>query len=162
MSRHDDSTRNNAPVDNRAVNSGEVKAVSGFAPGIGDASDDAMVCTTLTLQVPTLIYDGECGFCRRCADWLRARRSPPQIVDYQSAPLATWGVSREDCERAVQWLGSEHCEGARAIAAALSHCGAPWSWAGRLIAAPGLRRISDRVYRRVASRRRCHTTPPIA
>jgi predicted DCC family thiol-disulfide oxidoreductase YuxK len=159
MRRHDDSTRHEARGADRV---GDVEVGSGVVPGGGDAAGDAMMRTTLTLQVPTLIFDGECGFCRRCAEWLRARRTPPQVVDYQTAPLVRWGVSREDCERAVQWFGSEHREGARAIAAALIHCGAPWSWAGRLIAAPGVRRISDRVYRRVALRRRCHTTPPIA
>ena len=150
MSRHDDSTRQGA------------RGADPVVPGDGDAAGDAMVRTTLTLQVPTLIFDGECDFCRRCADWLRARRAAPQIVDYQTAPLARWGVNRGDCERAVQWIGRERSEGARAVAAALIHCGAPWSWAGRLIAAPVVRRIADLVYRRVAARRRRRTTSPIA
>lgn len=162
MSRHDDSTRSSAPADNRPGDRDiDSDGDFGVDVGAGDASGDAMVRTTLTLRPPTLIYDGECEFCRRCADWLRARRTPPQIVDYQSAPLAAWGVSRDDCERAVQWIGRERREGAGAVAAALVQCGVPWSWAGRLIAAPGIRRIADRVYQRVAVRRRCSTTPPI-
>lgn len=151
MSRQDDSTR---------------KGVRGADPSIvprgGDVSSDAMVRTTLTLQVPTLIFDGDCDFCRRCADWVRARRNAPQVVDYQTAPLAQWGIDRVDCERAVQWVGRDRREGARAVAAVLVQCGAPWAWAGWLIAAPGVRRVADRVYRRVAERRRCRTTPPIA
>lgn len=151
MSRHDDSTRHGARG-----------ADPSFVPPDGDAAGDAMVRTTLTLRTPVLIFDGECDFCRRCADWLRARRNALQVVDYQTAPLAQWGVNRADCEQAVQWVGADRREGARAVAAALVHCGAPWSWAGWLIAAPGVRRIADRVYRRVAERRRCRTTPPIA
>lgn len=150
MSRHDDSTRQGA------------RGADPVVLGDGDATGDAMVRTTLTLQLPTLIFDGECEFCRRCADLLRARRAAPQVVDYQTAPLVRWGVDRGDCERAVQWIGPERREGAAAIAAALIHCGAPWSWAGRLIAAPVVRRVADRVYRRVAARRRCRTTSPIA
>lgn len=139
----------------------------GIGEGGRDESGDAMVRPTLTVGraphgTPTLVFDGDCAFCRRCAELLAARRRAPRIAAYQSAPLDEWGLRREDCERAVQWIGRDRREGARAIAAALVHCGAPWSWAGWLIAAPGVRRIADRVYRRVAERRRCRTVPPIA
>lgn len=148
MSRDDKSTRHEAAA---AGNS-----------GVGDAADDAMVRTTLTAQIPTLIFDGECAFCRRCADWVRARRNAPRVVAYQSAPLADWSLRREDCERAVQWIGERRHEGAPAISAVLVHLGAPWSAAGRLIAAPGVRRVAERVYGRIAARRRCRITPPLA
>lgn len=120
-----------------------------------------MVRPTLTVDVATLVYDGECAFCRRCAQWVKNRRRAPRVVAYQSSPLADWGLTLDECERAVQWLGSSRAEGAPAIAATLVHLGMPWSWTGRVIAAPGVRRLAALVYARVAARRRC-ATPPLA
>jgi len=130
--------------------------------GRGDSGSDDTMRTTLTLPPATLVFDGECSMCRRCAAWVQRRPRAPMVVAYQDAPLADWEVSRDDCERAVQWLGATRREGAAAVAACLVHVGWPWSMAGRLIAAPGIRRLAERVYERVARRRRCHIEPPIA
>lgn len=52
-----------------------------------------------------LVFDGDCGFCRR---WVRHmnqwfRRHPDSVV-WQSADLATLGLTPEQCTTAVQFV----------------------------------------------------------
>jgi predicted DCC family thiol-disulfide oxidoreductase YuxK len=124
--------------------------------------DGVTMRTTLTPSPAVLVFDGECAMCRRCAAWVRRRRRAPSVVAYQEAPLTDWGLSRDACERAVQWVGATRCEGAPAVAAVLVHLGWPWSAAGWMMKAPGVRWLAGRVYARVSVRRRCRIDPPVA
>jgi predicted DCC family thiol-disulfide oxidoreductase YuxK len=74
---------------------------------------------------PTLVFDGNCGFCTRALGWLRLadRRRVIVTVPLQRAGVAErLGLTPEQCAGAVQWRGAdgERAEGAEAIAAALS------------------------------------------
>ncbi len=104
----------------------------------------------------TLIYDGECEFCRRQVDrvarWDRNERITP--VPFQDADLSRYGLSRAAAEEAMHlvspreevWRGAQ---AGREIVQLLPG-GKLLSWLFRL---PGAMFIAERVYRWVARRR---------
>lgn len=117
---------------------------------------------------PVLVYDGECGFCRRCVAWVE-RRLPrrPSIVAWQSADLAALGLTEERCRAALQWVGAPRA-GARpirsghlAVAGLLRHAGGAWCAVGVLIATPPISWAAAAVYGWVArNRHRLRGVPP--
>lgn len=103
-----------------------------------------------------LIYDGECGFCTwsavRAHRWARV---DAEVVAWQAAPLAEWGLSPQECVDAVQWIGTrcERRSGARAVAAALQSGSQPWRLIGSVLDAPAMRGPAQIVYQWVARNR---------
>ena len=118
-----------------------------------------------TLTSAVLVYDGECEFCKACVGFLARRTTRPLVsVAYQHANLETLGLTRAECEEAVQWVdvAGEAASAHVAVALALRNARKPWPLVGRLILLPGVRPIAAMVYRRVAARRRCAApTPPV-
>jgi predicted DCC family thiol-disulfide oxidoreductase YuxK len=105
---------------------------------------------------PVLVYDGECGFCRRWAErWRSSTGAAVTYVPYQEAAARHPDVPLERFERSIQWFGpgKERAEGAeaafRALATAPGRGG--WLWAYRNL--PGFAGASEAVYRLVAPRR---------
>jgi predicted DCC family thiol-disulfide oxidoreductase YuxK len=120
--------------------------------------DDSTRNTAVTLTSPVLVFDGACDFCRACVRFITRRtRRALAVVAYQDADLASLGLTREQCESAVQWVDAHGAVASahEAVAQALRHARFPWPLAGRLITLPGISRISSRVYERVARRRTC-------
>lgn len=113
--------------------------------------------TESTLIRPVLVFDGECEFCKACVRFVARRTSRPlTTVPYQSADLASLGLTREQCIEAVQWVTTDSVRsGHLAVAAALRHARFPWPVLGAIVCAPGVRWIAAVVYRRVAERRSC-------
>lgn len=71
------------------------------------------------MPVPTLVYDADCGFCTRCADFARGR-GDFTVAPWQELDLAAIGLSEQQVSEAAYWLdGRTTSRGARAIAAAL-------------------------------------------
>ncbi|MDD2817473.1 MAG: DUF393 domain-containing protein [Candidatus Nanopelagicales bacterium] len=105
--------------------------------------------------MPTLIFDGECGFCRRRATWLRDHaRQDLQIIAWQVADLESMGVTANQCQQRVQWVdGDEHASGGAAIAKCLQACGQPWRSAGIVMQWPVIRSLAEVGYRIVAANR---------
>ena len=105
---------------------------------------------------PTLIFDGDCAFCTRCAAWLAARLpSHVQVLTAQRAPLAALGLSPEQANDAAWWIdatGQKH-RGHRAIAAALTACGGPWRRLGKPLTWPGISLLAAATYELVARNR---------
>lgn len=84
----------------------------------------------------------------------------PTAVPSQSAALDQLGLTREQCDEAVQWVrGGDVRSGAAAVAAVLRHGGGPWPLVGAFLAAPVVRSFAAAVYRRVARRRTCLVQP---
>ena len=103
-----------------------------------------------------LLYDGDCGFCSRCAAFLR-RRVPTSaaIVAWQAADLTRLGVTAEQCAAAVQFVTPGRVSaGPEAIADLLRTARGPW-WrlAGRLLATRPMLAVGWPVYRLVARNR---------
>ena len=103
-----------------------------------------------------LVYDGECGFCRRwvrrmCAWFARL----PVPVAWQDADLAALGLTADQCRAAVQFVSRDMrvSGGSDAAARVLIVAGLPWSVAGRLMLVPGIRTVAQAAYRWVAANR---------
>ncbi|MGH8869336.1 MAG: thiol-disulfide oxidoreductase DCC family protein [Actinomycetes bacterium] len=107
--------------------------------------------------LPTLVYDGDCGFCTACARFLDVRVRPrARLVAWQDADLAALRLTAQQCRESVQWVpagGGPLRLGARAVAEALGAGRAPWSWAGRAMQLPGLLHLAEPVYRLVSAHR---------
>ena len=77
----------------------------------------------------TLVYDGNCPFCRHWAhDLDRLFSAPPKVVSSANVDLDAWGLTDDDVSRYV-WLitDKEHLAGAAAIAAICRHQ-PQWRW----------------------------------
>lgn len=103
----------------------------------------------------TIVFDGECGFCRASVDfanrWVRPRA---QFVPWQHADLASLGLTAPQCASAVQWVDRRGVvSGGRAVARALLKSPMPWPILGALAQLPILDVITDRAYVWVADHR---------
>jgi len=110
----------------------------------------------VSVALPVLLFDGDCSFCTSCANWARRHiRHLDTTVPYQHPDLAALGVTAEQCEQAVQWVGTDHkvLSAHLAIAQVLIDAGTGWAVIGRAMQLPGLRQLSGIVYRWVARNR---------
>jgi predicted DCC family thiol-disulfide oxidoreductase YuxK len=110
----------------------------------------------VSLALPVLLFDGDCAFCTSCANWARRHiRHLDNTVPYQFADLPALGVTAEQCEQAVQWVGADHTvlSAHLAVAQTLIDAGKGWAVIGGAMRLPGLRRLSGAVYRWVARNR---------
>jgi predicted DCC family thiol-disulfide oxidoreductase YuxK len=106
---------------------------------------------------PTLVFDGDCGFCTTSARMVERRFAVPGlvVVPWQRADLDALQLTAEQCTELLQWVGADgsHASGADAIAALLLTNRAPWRWLGHLLRLPGLRWSAAVVYGWVARNR---------
>ncbi|MEU2348153.1 DCC1-like thiol-disulfide oxidoreductase family protein [Modestobacter sp. NPDC049651] len=108
------------------------------------------------MTAPTLVFDGDCGFCSRVAEV--ARRVLPAgcaVVPWQWADLAALGVTAAQAQAEVLWVDRDGAVsgGARAVARGLRAAGLPWSLLGLLLSVPPVRWLAPPVYRLVAANR---------
>jgi predicted DCC family thiol-disulfide oxidoreductase YuxK len=107
-------------------------------------------------EVPVLIYDGDCAFCSSSVRFIerRIRRHPP-CQPWQWLDLSAYGVTQEECERAVQYIDADGRVHAaeRGIARTLIHGGKGWALLGRLMLVPGIRHVAAIVYRWISKNR---------
>jgi predicted DCC family thiol-disulfide oxidoreductase YuxK len=105
---------------------------------------------------PTLVFDGDCGFCTRSAEV--ARRILPAgvaVTAWQFADLAALGTTAERAQREVLWMGADGrvSGGATAVSRALGAAGGVWASLGWLLAVPPVSWLARGVYRVVAANR---------
>lgn len=79
-----------------------------------------------------LFWDGECGFCQRCAEWVRRRDKAGRfhVVPYQQAPSPPMDERlRAACQQAVQVLRTDgtRLSGGRAVLFVLEELGYRWA-----------------------------------
>jgi predicted DCC family thiol-disulfide oxidoreductase YuxK len=105
---------------------------------------------------PTFVYDGDCSFCTSCAHFIE-RRIPSRaaVVPWQFADLPSLGLTQEQAETAVQWVGEDGtiASGPDAIALLLRDAGRLWQVPGRLLQAGPIRLAAWPAYRWVADHR---------
>jgi predicted DCC family thiol-disulfide oxidoreductase YuxK len=105
---------------------------------------------------PLLVYDGDCAFCTRSVALIRARIRPDvDFQPWQGLDLAAFGLTRQQVDRAVQWVGLDgsRADGAQAFARLLSRAGRPWRLAGRVMRVPPVSWLAAAVYRLIANNR---------
>lgn len=102
---------------------------------------------------PVLLYDGDCGFCTRCAELLdRWVHTSATLLPWQLADHDALGTTRRRAEREVLWVGTDgRIEGgASAVARVLLTGGRGWRVLGGLLSLPLVRWIGAALYRLVA------------
>jgi predicted DCC family thiol-disulfide oxidoreductase YuxK len=107
-----------------------------------------------------LIYDGDCGFCRRCvARWKQIASTREQAVPYQEAAERYPEIPLEEFRRAVQYIDGmgRRWSGAPAIFQSVKNVpGYGWlSWA--YLHVPLFAPVCDWIYREVAGHRKTAT-----
>lgn len=105
---------------------------------------------------PTFVYDGDCSFCTACARFIERRvPTPARVVPWQFADLAGLGLTREQCELAVQWVdgAAAPLAGPEAIARLLRTSRAHWRAAGWLLDLAPVRALAWPAYRWVSRNR---------
>ena len=106
---------------------------------------------------PTLIYDGECGFCTTAAHWVARHWTGPDVpeaIPWQRLPEdrgVELELSGHDFARSAWWADGARVEGGyRAVAYALRATHGPWALAGRVLLVPPVSWAAAPGYRLVA------------
>jgi predicted DCC family thiol-disulfide oxidoreductase YuxK len=105
---------------------------------------------------PTFVYDGDCSFCTTCAQFIKRRiPSHARVVPWQFTDLASFGLTQEQAEEAVQWVGTDGtiASGPDAIALLLRDAGRWWTVPGRALQLGPVRFAAWPAYRWVANHR---------
>ena len=107
------------------------------------------------MGLPTLIYDGDCGFCTRSVRLVEHLPVRVRVVPWQEADLAALRTTEDRARHEVVWVPvrGRVRGGAAAVAQLLQHCRAPWPVLGRLMDLPLLRGLAELAYRGVANNR---------
>lgn len=112
----------------------------------------------------TFVFDGDCGFCRRWAEWLGRRlRFGCEIRPYESFErLQDVGLTTADVRRRSYWVSAtgEVYGGHRGFAAAFRHSRGLWPLLGVVMDLPVIRVVAALVYRWVARHRTRLPAPP--
>ncbi|MDP9170335.1 MAG: DCC1-like thiol-disulfide oxidoreductase family protein, partial [Acidobacteriota bacterium] len=105
-------------------------------------------------QRPTLIFDGDCSFCRLWVDfWRSLTGDTVQYLPYQTALAQFPEIPVEDCRKAVQYITAERRFSGAAAVAELT-AGVPgYESFSSLYRIPGIPTVSEFLYRIVASHR---------
>jgi len=105
---------------------------------------------------PVLVYDGDCGFCRRwVARWRKVTGDAVEYLPSDAAIARFPAVPAERYLESVQLIGGRGLvlSGAAAVFAALDSAGRTWPlWCYRRV--PGFAVVAEAVYRLVARHRR--------
>ena len=110
---------------------------------------------------PTLVYDGDCGFCTRSVRLVERLPVSVRLVPWQEADLAALRTTEERASHEVLWVaGSGRVfGGAAAVAELFRQCRFPWWLLGVLMSAPVLRGLAELGYRSIARNR--HRLPGV-
>ena len=117
-----------------------------------------METTLVVPDRPTLVYDADCGFCTRSAQFVQRwvdRRDRYDVRPWQALDLAAVGLTAQDCDAAAQFVTADGAvrSGHRAIASAATHGAPAWRPVGALLMAPGVSWVAAWAYRWVADHR---------
>ena len=104
----------------------------------------------------SLVYDGDCGFCTSAARWVgRLRLSVGRVIPWQQADLGALGLTQQQCETKLQWVGDDGhvSSGHEALAQVLLQSARPWRAVGRVLLTPPVSGLASRFYDLIAANR---------
>jgi Uncharacterized protein conserved in bacteria len=105
---------------------------------------------------PTFVYDGDCAFCSRCAAFIdRWIPTHVRVLPWQFADLDALGLTPQQCDEAVWWVGTDgvRAAGPDAIARLLGTSRAGWRLLGAVLRLAPVRALAWPSYRWVARNR---------
>ncbi|MFI1191902.1 thiol-disulfide oxidoreductase DCC family protein [Micromonospora sp. NPDC020750] len=108
------------------------------------------------METSTFVYDGDCAFCTKCAQFIEHRiPTGARVLPWQFADLDALGLTEAECEEAVQWVGADgsRAAGPDAIARLLGDSGPLWRVAGAGLRFPPVLAAAWPAYRWVARNR---------
>jgi len=108
------------------------------------------------MEKPTFVYDGDCSFCTTCAQFIERRiPSHATVIPWQFADLGRLGLTLDQVEEAVQWVGPDGtiASGPDAIALLLRDAGRLWEVPGRALQLKPVGVLAWPAYRWVAGHR---------
>ncbi|MER6563280.1 DUF393 domain-containing protein [Streptomyces sp. NPDC001027] len=111
---------------------------------------------TLSGHLPVLLYDDDCGFCRRILRWLHNHNAlgRTQTVAWQSLDPHPLPVAQERLEREIILVCGDGIHGgSTALALAVAYGTLPWRLIGRVLRLPVIRALAAFTYRKVAANR---------
>ena len=113
------------------------------------------------MGAPTLVYDGDCGFCTRSVRLVERLPVSARLVPWQEADLVALRTTEERARHEVLWVAASGrvFGGAAAVAELLRQCRFPWWPLGMLLSAPVLRGLAELGYRVIARNR--HRLPGV-
>lgn len=100
------------------------------------------------MTTPLFLFDGDCGLCENIVDRIKKRIAPPiDFATYQSVDIAALGVSLASCLIGPVLVSADgtHVVGAGAMAGMLRTAGYPYRLVGRMMIAPGVVPLLNRV-----------------
>ena len=103
-----------------------------------------------------LIYDGDCSFCRRCAEFAtRKLGGAADVLAFQDVDLAAFGLSEAEATRASWWVekSGRRYEGHLGIAKALRESTGAWKMLGYALEWPIISLAARGVYALIARER---------
>lgn len=105
---------------------------------------------------PVLVYDGDCGICTKCVQFVYKHLSSDlDVVAWQHADLSSLRLTQAECENAVQWVEPDGSisAGHLAVSKLLKDSGALWWPLGAIMAIPPFSLVAKLIYRWVANNR---------
>ena len=100
------------------------------------------------------MFDGDCGFCSSGARLAQRIAPAVDVRPYQDSDLASFGLTAQECDAALQWVGAGGAAaGAMAVARLLVAAAGVWAPVGHLLLLPGIRSVAGWLYRLVAANR---------
>jgi len=102
------------------------------------------------------VFDGECGFCRKWAGWLKRRvGAAARFLPFQALDdLGAYGLTIEKMQTASYLIESDRAyRGGRGFARALVRGRGPWRLLGLLLDVPGVRLVTSMAYQLIARNR---------
>lgn len=105
---------------------------------------------------PTFVFDGDCAFCSSCVRFIEARiPTTATIVPWQFSDLDALGLTLDEVESAVQWIGPDgtRAAGPDAIALLLRDAGRFWELPGRALQLRPVGLLAWPVYNWIAEHR---------
>ena len=108
------------------------------------------------VELPVIIYDGDCAFCSSSIRTLqRLIPRSPTMIPYQFVNPADYGLTLEQCERALQYVAPDGriSAGHEAYRQMLIGLGGIYKLLGHLMRTPIYYGIANTVYRWVAKNR---------
>lgn len=108
---------------------------------------------------PVLVFDGDCGMCTRAAGLVTDRFRPsPEAYDVEPAQrldLAALGLTADQCDEALQWVGADgRVSSAQDAVARMLLASRAWARPlGAVLLLPGVNTLAGAAYRWVARHR---------